>query len=62
MLPNLKQVLAKLRYSDHKLRIETVRHKGLVRKLFVKLVSDGNKLIDDEYHMLIECKTWQNLE
>ena len=61
--PNLRQVLAKFRCSDHKLRVETGRHEGLVRELrFCEACfKDGNKLIDDEYHMLVECKNLAEL-
>ena len=54
-----RQMITKLRVSDHTLEIETGRYKNIPREnRNCKLCKDE---IDDEYHFLLNCKLNSNL-
>ncbi len=55
----LRRQLTKLRISDHKLEIETGRHKGIERNNRIcKKCSDGS--IGDEIHFLFKCTKFKD--
>ena len=59
----LRRYIAKFRTSSTNLEIEKGRHNGVVREnRFCKLcVKDNVYKVEDEYHMLLECKTYEEL-
>lgn len=55
---NHRKALAKLRTSTHSLKIETGRHRGILRE---NRLCNTCKVIEDELHFLDNCKKFNNI-